>query len=134
MCSTQTPYFQPQPVLSTDPEIPYPGIPACVFHLATFYNTGRERDLGRGSFFIGMIGWKQMTAMKNIPSKLTGYLIFCDLNNRVLKNTMPFASLREHKNTSNGGYGDISTRTPVTRVIALSSRNYCTFRVGKYAG
>ena len=46
-----------------------------------------------------------MTAMKNIPSKLTGYLIFCDLNNRVLKNTIPFSS--------NGGYGDKSTRTPL---------------------
>ena len=74
MFSTQTTYFQPQPVLSTDPEIPYPGIPACVIHLAAYYNTGRERDLSRGSLFIGMIGWKQMTAMKNIPSKLTGYL------------------------------------------------------------
>ena len=75
-----------------------------------------------------------MTAMKNIPSKLTGYLIFCDLNNRVLKNTIPFASLGEHKTTSNGGYGDKCTRTPVTWVIALSSWNYCNFRVGKLAG
>ena len=118
-------HSSPQPVLSTDPEIPYPGIPACVFHLAAFYDTGRERDLGSGSF-IGMTGWKQMTAMKNIPSKLTGYLISCDLNNRVMKNTMPFSS--------NGGYGDKCARTPVTRVIALSSWNYCTFRVGKLAG
>ena len=51
------------------------------------------------------------------------------LNNRVLKNTM-----RKHKTTSNGGFSDKCTRTPVTRVIALSSRNYCTFRLGKLAG
>ena len=50
------------------------------------------------------------------------------------ENIMPFASLREHKTTSNGGYGDKCTRTPGTLVIALSSRNYCIFRVGKLAG
>ena len=71
MFSTQSPYFQPQPVLSTDNEILYSETPVFVFHQAAYYNTGRERDLGRGSLFIGMIGWKQMTAMKNIPSKLT---------------------------------------------------------------
>ena len=30
---------------------PVPRDPACVFHLAAFYDTGRERDLGRGSLF-----------------------------------------------------------------------------------
>ena len=34
-----------------------------------------------------------MTAMKNIRSKLTATNFFGDLENRVLKNTMPFASL-----------------------------------------
>ena len=74
MFSTQTPYFQPQPVLSTDPEIPYPGIPACVFHLAAYYNTGRERDLGRGSLFIGVIGWKQNNGHEKYSFQIDGLL------------------------------------------------------------
>ena len=75
--STQTRYFQPQSVFFTDLETPYPGIPACVSHLAAYQlNTGPERDLGHGSLLMGMTGWKKMTAMKNIRSKLTANNFF----------------------------------------------------------
>ena len=68
-----------------------PGI--YISHLVAYHNTGPERDLGHGSLLMGTTGWKKMTAMKNIRSKLTATNFFCDQNNRVLKNTMPFASL-----------------------------------------
>ena len=41
-----------QPMLSTDPEIPNPGIPACVFHLAAFYDTGWAGKRFRTRFII----------------------------------------------------------------------------------
>ena len=74
--STQTRYFQPQSVFFTDPETPYPGIPACVSHLVAYHNTGPDRDLGHGSLLMGMTGWKKMTTMKNIRSKLTATNFF----------------------------------------------------------